>query len=279
MVLKPIFLIIIIYLHSISAVKCPSCVDIFIDIANTSLSIDKSYCDLIVESASICKSELFVELIDPYPAFINYITAPSNALVTGNADSELVTTINIPLDIGNPYGSVIYDCYDEDLCNDKIVQKQYEELCVRNYTKLTIELTELLYNDQTISKQQPIECYNRNNKIEKCSVGRNCQAKLIIEQGRSDLLITTSISDRRPGSTAGLSFHSKSVGNDYKKTIISYTCNKNKCNDPIIARQIRQIFVEIGLVNSKTNSLKFLSIILSMTCIIVNIWIRCMSYL
>ncbi|CAF1038967.1 unnamed protein product [Rotaria sp. Silwood1] len=214
MVLIPTFLIILIYVHSIATVKCPSCVDISINTNNASLPIDESYCDLISESASVCISELFVELIDPYPAFINYITAPSNALITGNGDSELVTTINIPLDIGNPYGSVIYDCYDEDLCNNKIVQKQYEELLLVNYTKLTNELTEFLYSDQSISKPQPIECYNRNNKIENCSLNRNCQATLIIEQGRSDLLITTSISDRRPGSTAGLSFHSKSIVTD-----------------------------------------------------------------
>ncbi|CAF0929977.1 unnamed protein product [Rotaria sordida] len=278
MVLISIFLIIIIYLHPISAVKCPSCIDICINTTSTSLSINESYCDLIIESAAVCKSELYVELIDTYPAVINYITAPSNALITGNADSVLVTTINIPLDIGNPYGSFIYDCYDEDLCNNKIVQKQYEELHVVNYTELTIKLTELLYNNQSISKRQPIECYNRNNQIEQCSINRNCQATLIIEQERSDLLITTSISDRRPGSLVGLRLRSKSVGNDYKKITISYTCNKNRCNDPVIVRQIRQIFFDIGFINSKANSLKFLSIILFITCLIINICTRFMSY-
>jgi hypothetical protein len=109
MVLIPAFLFVI-YLRSISTIQCPSCMDILVNTTNASLPVDKSFCELTSESSSICKSELFVELIDDYPAMISYMTGPTNALVVGNGDSELTRTINIPLDIGNLYASVIYDC-------------------------------------------------------------------------------------------------------------------------------------------------------------------------
>ncbi|CAF2148765.1 unnamed protein product [Rotaria magnacalcarata] len=276
--LIPIF-ICIINLFLASAVKCPSCIGIIVDRMNKSLSSSESHCEEIVESAAMCKSELFIELIDACPAVINYITTPSNALITNSADSELVTNINIPLDIGNAYASVIYDCYDKDLCNNNIVEKQYEKLIALNYTQLTIKLTELLYDDQIVTKQQPIECYNRNRKIEKYSINGNCQATLVIQQGRSDLLITTCVSDRRPGSIAGVTLQSKSVGNDYQKTSISYICNRNRCNDPIIMNQIRQILAQFDLINSNVNSLQSFSSVLFIVCMITIVWNRCMLYL
>ncbi|CAF1488045.1 unnamed protein product [Rotaria magnacalcarata] len=276
--LIPIF-ICIINLFLASAVKCPSCIGIIVDRMNKSLSNSESHCEEIVESAAMCKSELFIELIDACPAVINYITTPSNALITNSADSELVTNINIPLDIGNAYASVIYDCYDKDLCNNNIVEKQYEKLIALNYTQLTIKLTELLYDDQIVTKQQPIECYNRNRKIEKYSINGNCQATLVIQQGRSDLLITTCVSDRRPGSIAGVTLQSKSVGNDYQKTSISYICNRNRCNDPIIMNQIRQILAQFDLINSNVNSLQSFSSVLFIVCMITIVWNRCMLYL
>ncbi|CAF1923841.1 unnamed protein product [Rotaria magnacalcarata] len=315
--LIPIF-ICIINLFLASAVKCPSCIGIIVDRMNKSLSSSESHCEEIVESAAMCKSELFIELIDACPAVINYITTPSNALITNSADSELVTNINIPLDIGNAYASVIYDCYDKDLCNNNIVEKQYKKLIALNYTQLTIKLTELLYDDQIVTKQQPIECYNRkhqlymivtikiyltikltellyddqivtkqqpiecynrNRKIEKYSINGNCQATLVIQQGRSDLLITTCVSDRRPGSIAGVTLQSKSVGNDYQKTSISYICNRNRCNDPIIMNQIRQILAQFDLINSNVNSLQSFSSVLFIVCMITIVWNRCMLYL
>ncbi|CAF3719035.1 unnamed protein product [Rotaria socialis] len=264
----------IINLFLASAVKCPSCIGIIVDRMNKSLSSSESYCEEIVDSAAMCKSELFVELIDTCPAVINYITTPLNALITNSADSELVTNINIPLDIGNVYASVIYDCYDKDLCNNNIVEKQYKEFIALNYTQLTIKLAELLYDDQIVTKQQSIECYNRNRKIEKHSINGNCQATLVVQQGRSDLLITTYVSDRRPGSIAGVTLQSKSVGNDYQKTSISYICNRNRCNDPIIMNQIRQILAQFNLVNSNVNSLQSFSSVLFIACMITIVWNR-----
>jgi hypothetical protein len=264
----------IIYLRSITGIKCPSCDDIFVDVNNASLPDSEPYCKETLESTSVCRSELYVDLIDTYPAMIKYITAPSNDIITSNGDSEMITTIKIPLDVEMSSGSIIYNCYDTDLCNNRIVQKQYAQLRTLNSTKLMTELTGLLYNDQNILQQYQIECYHRNNQIEKCAINGSCQATLIIEQGRSDSLITTCIPNRRPGSVAGLILRSKSIGNDYKKTSITYTCNKNKCNDPVIVQKVRQLFVEVDLVHSKANNLKFLSIVLFIICIITNIWIH-----
>ena len=112
-------------LHSVSCIQCPSCFDVS---TNTSVASNTSICTLKSESAAICKSELFVELIDDYPAVINYITGPRNALFTGAGDSELIKTIHIPLDIGNPSASVTYDCFDQDLCNENVVERQYQLL-------------------------------------------------------------------------------------------------------------------------------------------------------
>ncbi len=261
------------YLSSISAIQCPSCDDIIFDTTNASLTINRSICELTVESAALCRSELFVDLIDLYPAIIHYITAPSNALITDNSDSQLITTISIPLDAGYPYGSVLYDCYDQDLCNNNnsIIQKQYKQLSELNYTKLKIELTDLLYNNQSSLNENQIECYNRNNTIGKCYINGHCQATLIIERGRPDSLMTSCIPDRRPGSRTGITLQSKSIGNDYKKTSFSYTCSKNKCNDPAIVHQIRQILVKVNLVDSQANNSNFLSIILFLICIIINL--------
>ncbi|CAF3802000.1 unnamed protein product [Adineta steineri] len=267
----PSFLLII-YVHSISTIQCPSCDDIVFDTTNIPLSVNQSYCEQVVESASLCRSELIVDLIDSYPAVIKYITAPLNALITNNGDSELITNINLPLDSGYPYGTVTYSCYDKSLCNNNsILQSQYKHLSELNYIEVETKLSELLYNNQSILQEDRIECYNRNNKVEKCCINWHCQATLIIERGRSDLLTTTCIPDRRPGSRTGLTIQSKSIGNDYKKTSISYTCNKNKCNNPTIVHQVRQILVEINLVDSKANNLKFVSIILLIICTIINI--------
>jgi hypothetical protein len=273
MVLIPAFLFVI-YLRSISTIQCPSCMDILVNTTNASLPVDKSFCELTSESSSICKSELFVELIDDYPAMISYMTGPTNALVVGNGDSELTRTINIPLDIGNLYASVIYDCYDEDLCNENIVERQYNQLREYNYTKLKNDLNELLYNDVSILKSNQIECRNRNDKIEKCVINGTCQATLIIERGRSDLLVTSCIPDRRPGSISGLIVELKSVGNWYEKTSISYICNKNQCNHPAIVNKVRQILVEADLVHSNDSNLKHRSIALTIICIITHIWAR-----
>ena len=266
----PSFLFVV-YLHSIFAIKCPSCFDISIDKNSAFLPANKSYCEKIEESAAVCRSELFINFIGIYSATINYIIAPLNALITVNGDNELVTTINVPLDIGYPFGSVLYNCYDKDLCNDKIIQKQYEQLQVLNGNKLVNELTKLLYNNKSISQRNQTECYTRNGNIEKCAIHESCQATLIIEQGRSDSLMTACIPDRRPGSISGLILQSKSVGNDYKKTIISYTCNKNTCNHPDTVKKIREILIKVDLVRSKANSMKFVSIVLFIMCIFTNI--------
>ena len=149
------------------------------------------------------------------------------------------------------------------LCNTEILQKQYQEIIALNYTQLKNKLAKLLYDMQNYLQQNQIECYNRNNKVETCNVNGSCQVTLVRERGRSDSLISTCVSDRRPGSIAGLSFQSKFIGNDYEKTTISYICNKNRCNDPVIASEIHRIFSDIEPGNSKASSLKLFSIALS----------------
>ena len=264
----------IIYLRSLTAIKCPSCEEIFININNASLPANESYCKATDELTSACASELIVQLIDTYPAIIKYSIAPTNAIIAGNGDSELIVTIKISLDTGFATGSATYDCYGTDLCDNKIVEQQYAELSALNSTSLINELSELLYNEQNILQQYQNECYDRNNQIGKCSINGSCQATLIMEQDRSDSITTTCVPNRRPGSTAGLIFQSKSIGNDYKKISITYICNKNRCNDPVIIQKVRQLLVKDDLIHSNANYLKFHSIILSIMCIMINIWTR-----
>ncbi|UJR23548.1 hypothetical protein I4U23_026536 [Adineta vaga] len=261
--------------RTIFAILCPSCNDIYFDTANISTSVNQSYCSLVDISASLCKSELFIDLIEPYSAVIKYITAPTNALLAGNGETDLITTMNIPLDIGYPYASIIYNCYDKDLCNNNsIVQDRYEQLTKLNYTKLEHELSEFLYNDENILKEDKIECFSEDKKIITCCTNWQCQATLILEQGRTDSLSTTCIPDRRPGARSGLIIQSKLLGKNYKKTSISYICNKNQCNNPSIVHQIRQILFEANLIDSKANNLNFISMSLFIICIIINLFLH-----
>ncbi|CAF0900224.1 unnamed protein product [Adineta ricciae] len=254
------------------AIRCPSCNDIYFDATNTTIFVNQFHCELTDISASLCKNELFVDLVDPYFTVIKYITAPTNALITGNGETELITIMNIPLDIGYPYASIAYNCYDKDMCNNNnVMQDRYEELIRLNYTKLESQLGNLLYNDKNILEEDQIECHSTNKTLVTCCTNWQCQATVVIESGRADSLTTTCIPDRRPGARTGLIIQSKSIGDDYKKITLSYICNKHQCNNPSIVDQVRQLLVDVKLIDSKANSAHSLSLLLIIICFVVNI--------
>ena len=147
-----------------------------------------------------------------------------------------------------------YDCFDHDLCNENVVEKQYRLLQSMNYEKMRQDLSELLYSNESSAKQDDIECYSRNGRLEKCAMNGQCQATLVIEGGRPDALSTRCISNRQPGSISGVVIKSNFIADQHQQTSISYICNRGKCNDVGVMKNARQMLLGADLVHSRGSS-------------------------